>query len=212
MQVAWLPGNFVDVQLGSRINTVSLNKNEMGQPRNHDMGLDWFRMRMRATWVPPPTSLKPSLKGHCHNLISWEGSAPSCFHSLIRSQPPPPCTQVIWIHCNQSRGIFENQLKTKKDSKMYTTRLLQYSTWPTHTLWCIKLVYIPFKPAHKPISLHGSTTITHILTLSSLTAANQSWCSLYTTFMRTRMDNVFYTIKNRLNETELKITIYVPSH
>ena len=59
------------------------------------------------TCVPAPTPLKPSPNVHYHTVIGWEENAHSCFHSLISGQSPAPCTQVIWIHCSQSRGVLK---------------------------------------------------------------------------------------------------------
>ena len=37
---------------------------------------DRFRMSVRATWVPFPTSFKPSQKGSCHTMTGCEENAP----------------------------------------------------------------------------------------------------------------------------------------
>lgn len=67
---------------------------------------------------PRPEYLKRTLS---HPDCLWGGNASSCSRSLIRSWSPHPCTQVIWILCSQSRGIWTFSWNKKKKKKIAKT-------------------------------------------------------------------------------------------
>ena len=68
-----------------------------------------FRMKVRATWVLYPASFKPSQKGVATPWLAGRGTP-----RAASTPPSAPCTQVIWITCNQSRGIFKLHPKQRK--------------------------------------------------------------------------------------------------
>ena len=65
----------------------------------------------RTTWEPLP----PALSLHKQvTLIGYEGDVPSCLYSLIRSRFLQTWTQVIWIHSNQSTGVWQLSLSEEE--------------------------------------------------------------------------------------------------